>query len=152
MFEPELKKWKRVSSISKPKRLVKEDVYISYHINLYFLFDDVNSALGSAVLNNKLYVCGGYNGVQSSDTVEMYNPANDQWTMVSSMKKHRSAAGVTAFNGMIFVAGGHDGYRIFDSVECYDTQKDCWTMIASMNNKRCRLGLSALNGFLYAAG
>jgi N-acetylneuraminic acid mutarotase len=55
VFEPETKKWKRVAPISKPR-----------------------SALGSAVLNNRLYVCGGYDGFQSSDTVEMYDPKSDK--------------------------------------------------------------------------
>jgi hypothetical protein len=55
IFEPEIKKWKRISPISKPR-----------------------SALGSAVLNNRLYVCGGYDGFASSDTVECYNPKTDK--------------------------------------------------------------------------
>lgn len=72
--------------------------------------------MGSAVLNNKLYVCGGYDGFASSDTVEMYDPKNDKWTILCNMRKHRSATGITAFNSMIYAAGGHDGYRIYDSV------------------------------------
>lgn len=103
VFEPELKQWRRVASLSKPR-----------------------SALGSAVLGNRLYVCGGYDGFQSSDTVEMYEPGADRWSVVSTMQKHRSASGIAAFDAKIYAAGGHDGYHIFDSVECYDTQSDSW--------------------------
>ncbi len=52
------------------------------------------------------------------------------WSLVSPMRKHRSASGITAFNSMIVAAGGHDGYRIFESVECYDTIKDEWNFIS----------------------
>ena len=128
VFEPELKKWKRICSTSKPKY-----------------------GLRSAVLNNRLYVYGCSTD-EEFYTIERYDPKLDVWIMVSSMKKRRYAAGVTAFNGGIVVAGGDNGFRACDSVEFYDTQKDSWTKIASMNDRRCRLGLSALNGLLYAVG
>ena len=36
------------------------------------------SALGSACLNNRLYICGGYDGFQSSNMAEMYEPKSDK--------------------------------------------------------------------------
>jgi kelch-like protein 18 len=61
-------------------------------------------------------VCGGYDGVSSLNSVETYDPAADQWTMISSMEKHRSASGVVVLNNQIYAIGGHDGLSIFDSV------------------------------------
>jgi len=74
------------------------------------------SALGVAVLENKLYVCGGYDGSSSLSSVECYDPTNNQWSMASHMVRHRSAAAVTVLEGQIYVLGGHDGLSIFDSV------------------------------------
>jgi len=74
------------------------------------------SALGAVSLNYKLYVCGGYDGVSSLNSVEMYDESADQWTMISSMEKHRSASGVVVLNDQIYAIGGHDGLSIFDSV------------------------------------
>lgn len=74
------------------------------------------SAVGTTALNDYIYVCGGYDGVISLNTVEKYCPATDKWQMLSSMNKHRSAGGVIAFEGYIYALGGHDGLSIFDSV------------------------------------
>lgn len=74
------------------------------------------SAVGAAVLNDQLYVCGGYDGVASLNTVECYHSDTNKWVMVASMTKHRSAAGVVAFDGHVYAIGGHDGLSIFDSV------------------------------------
>ena len=72
--------------------------------------------MAASVLNNEIYVCGGYDGVASLHTVERYDIENDQWIMIASMSKHRCAAGVVAFDGHIYAIGGHDGLSIFDSV------------------------------------
>lgn len=67
-------------------------------------------------MHDKLYVCGGYDGVSSLNTVECYEPDKDQWRIVKSMQKHRSAGGVIAFDSYVYALGGHDGLSIFDSV------------------------------------
>lgn len=94
---------------------VKIDHLVNFYVNLLLLFIFI-SALGAAALDNKLYVCGGYDGVSSLSSVECYDPNLDQWTMVSHMTRHRSASGVTVLNGQIYALGGHDGLSIFDSV------------------------------------
>ena len=78
------------------------------------------SAVGAAVLQDMLYVCGGYDGVASLNTVECYKPQEDSWCMLTSMSNHRSAAGVVAFDGHVYAIGGHDGLSIFDSVSWYE--------------------------------
>lgn len=76
----------------------------------------VSSAVGAAALNDRLYVCGGYDGVSSLNTVECYQPDTDAWTTITPMQKHRSAGGVIGFEGYVYALGGHDGLSIFDSV------------------------------------
>ncbi len=57
--------------------------------------DPFHSAVGAvSVGDSSLYVCGGFDGVSSLDTVEKYDPDLDRWSMQASMTKHRSAAGV----------------------------------------------------------
>lgn len=85
------------------------------------LFLPCHSAVGAAALNDVLYVCGGYDGITSLNTVECYQPDKDEWTLIAPMVKHRSAGGVVAFEGYIYALGGHDGLSIFDSV-CYTCQ------------------------------
>lgn len=51
------------------------------------------SAVGAVALGEHLYVCGGFDGISSLDTVEKYDPSTKVWTLVASMTKNRSAAG-----------------------------------------------------------
>jgi len=74
------------------------------------------SALGAVALGGKVYICGGFDGTSSLNSVETYDPETDEWTMISSMEKHRSASGVVMLNSQIYAIGGHDGLSIFDSV------------------------------------
>ena len=64
-------------------------------------------------VNDDLFVCGGFDGVSSLDTVERFStsPSSLGWAMVASMTKHRSAAGVVALYGKIYALGGHNGLR-----------------------------------------
>lgn len=57
------------------------------------------SAVGAAVLTNRIYVVGGYDGNSSLNSVECYDPEMNQWKFVASMSTLRSAAGVTSLNG-----------------------------------------------------
>lgn len=41
------------------------------------------SAVGVAALDDKVYICGGYDGVTSLSTVECYCPKTDSWSTVS---------------------------------------------------------------------
>lgn len=41
----------------------------------------VFSAVGAATLQNKLYVCGGYDGISSLNTVECYDPEKNEWVI-----------------------------------------------------------------------
>ena len=61
------------------------------------------SAVGAAVLANRIYVVGGYDGNSSLNSVECYDPEMNQWKFVASMSTLRSAAGVTSLNGLCFV-------------------------------------------------
>lgn len=42
------------------------------------------SALGAAAVGGKLLVCGGYDGVSSLHSVEIYDPKTDSWVVVES--------------------------------------------------------------------
>ena len=99
-----------------------------------------------------MYVCGGFDGISSLDTVERYDPDLDEWKNIARMTKNRSASGVVHLDDKIYALGGHNGLSIFESVEVYDSRKSTWSECKSMLSKRCRLGVAALNGKIYAVG
>jgi kelch-like protein 19 len=46
--------------------------------------------LGCAVVNRLMYAVGGYDGNTRLNQVECYNPEQNKWTFVASMKDSRS--------------------------------------------------------------
>lgn len=48
---------------------------------------------GVAVIDNKLYVVGGRDGLKTSNMVECYNPINKVWSTMSPMSTHRHGLG-----------------------------------------------------------
>lgn len=81
-------------------------------------------------------MCGGYDGVTSLSSVEMYHPNTNTWCSLTPMNKSRSASAVIACQGFIYALGGHDGLSIFDSVERFDPNTNTWTEVAAMLKKR----------------
>lgn len=49
---------------------------------------------GGAILKNKIFVIGGFDGVNRLTSVEMYNPEDDSWEQVSNMNCARAGCGV----------------------------------------------------------
>ena len=80
------------------------------------------SAVGAVAVGDHLYVCGGFDGLSSLDTVERFDPDENSWSMVSNMTKHRSAAGVVTLLGKIYALGGHNGLSIFDRLVLCNTE------------------------------
>lgn len=40
---------------------------------------------GVAILDNNIYVIGGFDGINRLRSVEVYNPDQDSWTFISGM-------------------------------------------------------------------
>ena len=41
--------------------------------------------MGAVAVGDHLYVCGGFDGLSSLDTVERFDPEENTWSMVSKM-------------------------------------------------------------------
>ena len=62
-----------------------------------------------AVVNNQVYICGGFNGSLRVRTVDVYEPVKDVWTTVQPMEARRSTLGAAVLDGMVYAVGGFDG-------------------------------------------
>lgn len=57
--------------------------------------------MGATSLGDQIYVCGGYDGVTSLNSVERYHPQTNSWVSLALMNKSRSAGAVIACQGNI---------------------------------------------------
>ena len=86
VFDAETKQWSKVASMNCKRRWATSELVICEG---FFMIWSSNSAVGAVSVGDKLFVCGGFDGVSSLETVEQYDPDCDRWTMAANMKKHR---------------------------------------------------------------
>jgi N-acetylneuraminic acid mutarotase len=92
----------------------------------------------STLLNGKVLVTGGDNGVGSQNTAELYDPSTGTWSTTASMTDIRvwHTASVLK-NGKVLVAGGTtSGIYTLNTAELYDPSTETWTTIRNMSSPR----------------
>lgn len=58
---------------------------------------------GVAVLDGRLYVVGGRDGLKTLNTVECYNPHSKTWSVMPPMSTHRHGLGEPLIVNMIYM-------------------------------------------------
>ncbi|CAI6360069.1 unnamed protein product [Macrosiphum euphorbiae] len=93
--------------------------------------------LGVGVLNNLLYVVGGYKYPFALKSVECYDPILNIWIPVTQMSTNRRGPGIGVLDGVIYAIGGdcqeYDNSLYLKSVEAYSPITKVWTSIANMH-------------------
>ncbi|KAJ9591881.1 hypothetical protein L9F63_001604, partial [Diploptera punctata] len=107
---------------------------------------------GVAVVDGRLYVVGGRDGLKTLNTVECYDIKTKAWTTLPPMSTHRHGLGVGVLEGPLYAVGGHDGWSYLNTVERWDPQARQWSYVAPMSTQRSTVGVAVLNNKLYAVG
>ncbi len=106
-----------------------------------------------AVLNNVLYVAGGWNGCTTFGHLESYDRATDAWTQRAPMRTARGGHGVAVLDGQVYAVGGAvDCGAHISSVEAYDPVSNKWSERASLPTARLGHAVASSNDKLYAIG
>jgi N-acetylneuraminic acid mutarotase len=84
---------------------------------------------GTAVVDGKIYVMGGWTPAGSTQTVAIYDPETDTWTEGIDMPERRSSLSASVVNGRIYAIGGsrdwcnaRQGCPVLSLVEEFDTE------------------------------
>ncbi len=65
------------------------------------------SEITSAVLDNKIYVIGGFeNGHNTTSVVEVYDPITNKWTTAAPLPQPLDHPAAAAFDGKLYIVGG----------------------------------------------
>ena len=107
--------------------------------------------LTSSVVDKKIYCIGGFNDIDSLDTVEMYDPSTDTWKTKASMPTSRYNFTSSVVDGKIYCIGGWDG-KYLNTVEMYDPTTDTWETKTPMPSAREFLTSSVVDGKIYCIG
>jgi N-acetylneuraminic acid mutarotase len=119
----------------------------------------------AAVVNGIVYVIGGSQRYNTSDTGfsymssnpnEAYDPATDTWTQKTPMPTPREGLAAAAFQGKIYCFGGRNvskDYSISTNLnEVYDTETDSWETKTPMPTARSGLKANEVGGKIYLIG
>ena len=112
------------------------------------------SATTSAVVDNKIYVIGGFSSSNVYlNTVEVYDPITDTWSTKKAMPTARSGLTSATVNGKIYVIGGYSSAKgLINTVEVYDPITDTWTTKKSMPTARHSITSAVVNDKIYVMG
>ena len=91
---------------------------------------------GCATINHKVYVIGGFDGMDYFNTCRCYGPVDRTWSEVSPMNARRCYVSVTVLGGYIYAMGGFDGHVRQNTAERYQPSINQWSLIAPMIHQR----------------
>jgi N-acetylneuraminic acid mutarotase len=115
----------------------------------------------STVVDNKIYVIGGWNmtsyGWSAARSNQVYDPKTDTWISRAAPKiaLARSAAGTTTGDiapKRIYILGGMDQHNIRDLTQVYNPETNVWSYGKPMPTVRFGLGVAVVNDTFYAIG
>lgn len=116
--------------------------------------------MGTAVLDNIIYVIGGITGEMGNSVEvaanEAYDPLTNTWSVNTPMPTPRMGLVAVAFNGKIFAIGGYNYTGnpsvVHDIVEVYDPVSDSWTPASPMPAPRTHSEVAVHNGRIFVIG
>jgi N-acetylneuraminic acid mutarotase len=116
------------------------------------------SSYASAVVDNKIYVIGGYDiaNLVKYNSTQIYDIETDTWGFGTSLPAalYDAAAGATTgvlASKRIYVLGGTSSAGN-DLNQVYDTETDSWSAGTPMPTPRARLTVAVVDDMLYAIG
>ena len=77
--------------------------------------------------SGNIYVAGGYNGGAIYQTMDVYHPSSNSWSIAAPLPMYTRGASAAYANGRIFVFGGYTSDNL-QSVQVYDIESDTWTL------------------------
>ena len=88
---------------------------------------------GTVFLDGFVCVIGGFDGMESLNTVCKFNPLNRTWNEVAPMKSRRCFVNVAILDGYTYAMGGFDGADRLNTAEQPSTNQ--WNLIPSMHEE-----------------
>ena len=84
-------------------------------------------------IKKKLYMFGGFNGMQSFNEIEVFDIEKTKWTQLKEIKGNspiaRDAHAMVSNKDVLYLFGGHDGIRHLNDLHQFDTLTSTWTEI-----------------------
>lgn len=109
--------------------------------------------LAVIVHEDKIYAIAGDTSGGVTGAVEIYNPADNTWTIGTPKPTPVSNVAAAVVDGLIFVPGGYNAAgEVITTTEVYDPANDTWDALAPLPAPLCAYAIAAANGKLFVFG
>ena len=105
----------------------------------------------ATVINEKIYVVGGYTENGPSGIVEVYDPNTNRWTQKADMPTPRGFFGLISNGPFAYAIAGRVRQEV-GPVERYNTATDQWTQLTPVPFWRNRFGITRCQDKIYIIG
>ncbi|EMP31368.1 Kelch-like protein 6 [Chelonia mydas] len=163
-MESENKKWVEFACIT-----LKNEVYISggketqhdvwkYNssINKWIQIEYLNIGRWRhkmAVLGGKVYVVGGFDGIQRINSVETYDPFHNCWSEAAPLMVNVSSFAAASYKKKLYViGGGPNGKLATDKTQCYDPATNNWSLKSPMPVEAKCINAVSFRDHIYVVG
>ena len=101
------------------------------------------------VYNDKLYVVGGFKGLQRLKTMDVFDPSSSHSFIHLNFQMNIgwSQFAMVVLDDKILVMGGFDGKRLLKECEFYEERTQTWTTTKPLTEARCGLAAITLDHF-----
>ena len=139
-----------------------------YHFREIWEYDPVNDTwdtnkalmptgreyLTSSVVDEKIYVFGGWDESVAFKTVEMYDPATDMWDTMADMPEKRVYLSSGVVNKLIYIFGGSTLGNVLPKSDTweYNPVTDSCRAVSSMPMGIMQAAASEVSGKIYSFG
>lgn len=115
-------------------------------------------ALSATTLDGKILAMGGVafrpEGFNNFTTIEIYNPATEQWTQEDQLTLPWAAAGLGSarLDDRIYVFGGYSDDSIHNRTAYYSASDRKWHQAAALPAPVAAMGVTTCDGSIYSVG
>ncbi|XP_052791911.1 kelch-like protein 10 [Mya arenaria] len=107
---------------------------------------------GTVCLGHKIYIIGGFDGMDYFNSVRCFDPVLKDWSEVAPMNAKRCYVSTTSMDGLIYAMGGYDGHNRQNTAERFQPSSNQWSLIQPMNHQRSDASATTLNKRVYICG
>ncbi len=105
------------------------------------------------VIDDKIYIGCGFDGVNALSTIEVFNPQTDSWSIETNMPATNSQCEMVSIGHKIYILGGAiDFPEATNTLYEYDVITGQWSQKAPMSKPRKNFAADLLHGKIYAFG
>ncbi len=109
--------------------------------------------LAVVAYEGKIYAIAGDTAGGVTGAVEIYNPADNTWTLGAPKPTPVSNVAAAVVDGLIYVPGGYTAAEeVIMAVEVYDPVHDAWDTRAALPTPLCAYAIAAVDGKLFVFG